>query len=154
MAEPKISRKQAWCKLAILIADGLPEPNSISFNNGDHTIFTIHVDTIEAHGAWVAALGCTSNAAHPQADGRVQHQAIGHRSWHGCNPWIYAYTAATEPESVDEDMTAVRAAADPTCVCCTNDCGDRRGHVLDERQFVTPQVCVCGDVWPCEKAAT
>jgi hypothetical protein len=38
------------------------------------------------------------------------------------------------------------------CVCCTNDCGDRRGHVLDERQFVTPEVCVCGDVWPCEEA--
>lgn len=40
-----------------------------------------------------------------------------------------------------------------TCACCTYDCGDRRGHVLDDRQFVTPQLCVCGGYWPCEEAS-
>lgn len=45
-----------------------------------------------------------------------------------------------------------KAAAEPAhCVCCTYDCGDRRGHVLDDRQFVTPELCVCGDFWPCER---
>ena len=44
--------------------------------------------------------------------------------------------------------------ADPQhCVCCTYDCGDRRGHVLDDRQYVTPERCVCGDYWPCERSS-
>jgi hypothetical protein len=152
MAEPQISRKQAWCKLAILIAEGLPDPNSISFNAGDSSIFTIHVDTIAAYRAWMNALGCTSDTAHPQADGRVQHQGIGHGTWHGCTAWIYAYLPASKPEPVDEDMTAVRAAADPTCVCCSpDDCGDRRGHVRNDRNGAYQ--CNCGRDWPCEKAA-
>lgn len=49
------------------------------------------------------------------------------------------------------DEMATEAAPPAHCVCCTYDCGDRRGHVLDDRQFVTPQRCVCGDYWPCER---
>jgi hypothetical protein len=150
MAEPQISRKQAWCKLAVLIAEGLPEPTSISFNENSVSVV---VDGIEAFNAWQSALNL-----------RIVHEPILSNAgdvwihdawnyWHGWHARAHTTMPAVDSEPVGLDMSAVKALAEPTCVCCTNDCGDRRGHVLDERQFVTPQVCVCGDVWPCEKAA-
>ncbi len=36
------------------------------------------------------------------------------------------------------------------CVCCTYDCGDRRGHVRSDRKFDV-DMCNCGRNWPCER---
>lgn len=53
-------------------------------------------------------------------------------------------SAALLDEMADEQQPAAN------CVCCTYDCGDRRGHVLntdrpDERS------CICGNYWPCDR---
>lgn len=37
------------------------------------------------------------------------------------------------------------------CVCCTFDCGDRRGHVLTRTH--NGGWCNCGEAWPCPQRA-
>lgn len=53
-----------------------------------------------------------------------------------------------------------KVAADARCVCCTYDCGDRRGHikvddVISTRAGGIPyERCNCGQAWPCPNAPT
>jgi hypothetical protein len=110
--KPEISRKQAWCKLAMLIAEGLPDPKSIDFNGADHSILTIHVDSMAAFTAWTTALRAELHGANPTSTGDIQHVAIAHRTWHACTVWIYAYLPPDVVEPVRDDMDSVRAIAD------------------------------------------
>jgi len=54
--------------------------------------------------------------------------------------------------ALQADQAEEKAAQEPTsCVCCSpGDCGDRRGHVRDDRNG--EHQCNCGRDWPCEKA--
>jgi hypothetical protein len=111
--KPEITRKQAWCKLAMLIAEGLPEPERIQFFrptqhwNGLDVVVT---DT-SALWRWAARLGVTLDEQ-PRWYLNVNswyHEAAG--MWHGYDLTVKTYDAATlgEPAS---DMKAVRALAE------------------------------------------
>jgi hypothetical protein len=149
--KPEISRKQAWCKLAVLIAEGLPAPQDISFNPLATTSITIRVDDLPAFESWVAALSLGrvhTPLLAAAADGSiVLHDAWDY--WHGWHTRVSCTMPALDTETVAEDMDAVRAIATEAdhCVCCTYDCGDRRGHGRNDRDG--GDSCNCGRDWPC-----
>lgn len=115
MGAPEISRRQAWMKLAVLIADGLPEPKEINFP-GRTQPDTIHMqfDTAEALSVWADELKVTKHTPHQDRDGDWIHTAstvMGER-WHGWYISLAAYVKGlAEPEPVAEDLTVVRALA-------------------------------------------
>jgi hypothetical protein len=151
--KPEISRKQAWCKLAILIAESLPEPESIKFHPSGDSIY-FQFTTAEALTAWAEHFGLKNYT--PLLSGETWIHTASSVSmpngWHGWYVSLTAYTPADpEPDPIDEDMSAVRAAAADSCVCCSpGDCGDRQGHVRNDRDG--SDLCNCGRDWPCEKA--
>lgn len=161
-----ISQQQAWCKLAIAIAEG-PEqhaPRAIDFYPADEEKYPglppaidITVDSASALWWWADRLGCTIDDPRPHGNTGRWHQvartAYQGPHWHGCQVTVKTYDASTLGEPVDS-MAAVRALAEQpdTCVCCSpGDCGDRDGHVRNDRDG--GDTCNCGRDWPCEKAA-
>lgn len=159
MPEPQISRKQAWCKLAILIAEGAPTPASVQFfpPSTNWNGLDIAVDDAGALWKWAALL----QAADLQEPRFYETLAAWHQAakgvWHGFDVTVKTYYASTLGEAAG--MDAVRAIAEPTCVCCNpGDCGDRRGHIevvgVENTEFGPENYdrCNCGRDWPCEKA--
>lgn len=148
MAE-KISRRQVWMKLAVLIADGLPEPRSIGFNHLSDGLMSVTLDSEAAFMAWVRALGAERDRDIDSHDGTEWlHEAAV--AWHGWRLRLGATSPRDpEPEEITEDLTKVRDLAAGTCVCCSpGDCGDRRGHVEVEGR--DGWRCNCGRAWPCD----
>jgi hypothetical protein len=111
---PEISRKQTWCKLAVLIAEGLPDPKEIDFHADGSSIY-IQLNTAEAVAAWAERLALRVNTP-ILADDTWIHGAssVANRDgWHGWYVSLTAYTPAdAEPEPVAEDMTAVASIAE------------------------------------------
>src|SRR5690348_5774346 len=109
MSTPEITRKQAWMKLAVLIADGLPDPKSIDFHpNGE--ILSIDLDTDTALAAWAETLDVRKSTPHRGSDGGWIHPA--HGQWLGFSLSLVAYMPGdTEPEEVTEDLAEVRRLA-------------------------------------------
>lgn len=158
--KPEISRKQAWCKLAILIAEGLPDPQEIGFNPLDNRLLTIDVNSVESIDVWQSALALAHRISPLLMNDRTGwiHEAYGH--WRGYDVRVACVVPSADVEPVDEDMSAVKALAEPTCVCCNpGDCGDRRGHIeivgVENTEFGPENYdrCNCGRDWPCEKAS-
>jgi len=110
--KPEISRKQAWCKLAVLIAEGLPAPMSIRFSAGDGSSITIDLDGREAFDAWVTglALGIVHPATLATGETEWIHGAWDY--WYGFHTHISCCTPAHTGSVVTEDMNAVRVAAE------------------------------------------
>jgi len=114
MSTPEISRKQAWMKLAVLIADGLPQPQSIGFNPRSEDLCSIFFDANEpAFTAWCQALGGKRSADSASNDGTEWLHTGYVWNWHG---WTLQLTAnspriETEPEEITEDLTEVRKLA-------------------------------------------
>jgi hypothetical protein len=111
--KPEITRKQAWCKLALLIAEGLPAPESIGFNPLAATSVTVRVDDLAAFESWVAALSLgsvhTPLLAPAYGGSIVLHDAWDY--WHGWHTRVSCTMPALDNEAVAEDMDAVRAIA-------------------------------------------
>jgi hypothetical protein len=96
----RVSRTQAWCKLAVLIADGAPSPCSVHFVD-DSGIISVAVDSMAAFHAWVGLLG---------AERRGNGYAYG--PWQGWSVQLDLFLPKTpEPELIAEDMASVRAVA-------------------------------------------
>lgn len=112
MSTPEISRKQAWMKLAVLIADGLPDPYSITVDDDiEHAGIWIRAHTEPDFDAWAEALGLIVEKAVQHGDQWI-HGAHTFR-WHGWYVSLKAYTPADPPaEEITEDLTEVRRLAD------------------------------------------
>lgn len=114
MTMPEISRKQAWCKLAILIAQGMPDPESIDFNvPSGNTIFSMNFDSVEDMHTWARMFDATLDVPtqHAGSD-KVQHHASVHRSWHGLSVSLWAYMMAGDETPAVDDLTTVTAVAE------------------------------------------
>lgn len=109
--KPEISRKQAWCKLAMLIAEGLPDPQDISFNPLAKTSLTIRVDDLPSFESWIAALNL--GIVHPQVlandETLVLHDAWDY--WHGWHTRVSCTMPALDTEPITGGMDGVRAIA-------------------------------------------
>lgn len=112
MAKPEISRKQAWCKLAVLIADGLPDPENIQFfAPGEHwNGLDVVVEDAAALWRWADALGLTLDDPRWYPTVGAWHQA-GRGTWHGYDLTVKTYDAATLGDS-SAGMSSVRALAE------------------------------------------
>lgn len=110
----KISRTQAWCRLAVLIAEGLPAPKGISFHPDIPTISVSFQDEDTLH-VWAERFELTLD---PRIydDGFIIIGGHGPReAWHGYTISANHYRRGERPaaaESVTEDMTAVREIAE------------------------------------------
>jgi hypothetical protein len=84
----KISRKQAWAKLAVLIATpNLPEPTSVSFLGG----IWIDLDSPRAYEQWVTVLGFGDKQQRPH-DTETKRLYRAWDMWHG---WHLSINAST-----------------------------------------------------------
>lgn len=102
-----ISRTQAWCRLAILIADGLPAPTQIAIDK--HGV-VVCLDSASAFELWSDHLGAERPAA-PRRDAK-RWSYTAYTEWCGLHLVVSAVVPApTEAEPVTEDMSAVRAIA-------------------------------------------
>lgn len=108
-----ISRTQAWCKLAVLIADGLPAPLIVSLHEDD-PILAMTVQTEADLTAWVAHFDHGLVSPRRVAANDLQWICSGYGSWHGWDVQVAAYppiVAEPEPEPITEDLTSVREIA-------------------------------------------
>lgn len=105
MSTPEITRKQAWMKLAVLIADGLPDPNQVRFHPAGE-ILSIELDTASALAAWARAIGATVDTPHTGSSERWIHPA--HGKWQGFSVALVAYAPVDDTEPITEDLTEVR----------------------------------------------
>jgi hypothetical protein len=107
----RISRTQAWCKLAVLIAEGLPAPRDIRIVAEGAMIADITVDSLSDLHAWAYALGALFDEPFVNG-GRVLHEATV-RSWHGYYLGLKFHdrSEAVKPESITEDLSQVREIA-------------------------------------------
>jgi hypothetical protein len=112
MTEPTISRKQAWCKLAVLIADGLPEPSAISFGGGDHNLVTVTLDFADDLFTWADRLGVTlSGPTYSAEPGKWLNNGYNW-AWHGHALSLWCSNASSMRQSAPvESMAAVRELA-------------------------------------------
>lgn len=104
-------------KLAVLIADGLPEPRSIGFNSQSNNLVSIDFDDNEpAFTAWCRAIGAQQNAAHPNSDGSKWLHTAYQWQWHGWTVQMVAASPRVEAEPpeppTDDDLTKVREIAE------------------------------------------
>lgn len=139
--KPEISRRQAWCKLAMLIAEGLPAPMAIRFSPSDGRSITIDLDGRPAFDAWVAALalGTVHPAILATAETEWIHGAWDY--WFGFHTHISACTPALYAEFGTEDMDAVRAIATEADHCACSEevadaaCPDHGVHAFLKQKF-------------------
>lgn len=110
MTTPEISRRTAWMKLAVLIADGLPEPQSISFDSqGPMVELATAADFVQ----WMRALDAvdTRHGA-PFVSSTGTHLYSATRSdWHGMTLGIGAHIKPAKPDADTEDLSKVRELA-------------------------------------------
>jgi hypothetical protein len=135
----KITRRQAWMKLAVLIADGLPDPEEIGFS--DRSI-TVDLDSHDAYEAWIVAFkleGRQQSAIDVDTAAGWKRLYRAWDNWHGWHLSVNAAipTAGPVSEETTEDLTAVRdLAADdhdgPVAGCECDDCEDER-EALQEK---------------------
>lgn len=109
-----ISRTQAWCKLAALIADGMPAPKGISFHPTISTITVSCQDEAAMH-AWAERFQMVLDLP-LYHDGFVTYGGYGPRdAWHGFTVSVSHYHLGeppAAPKPVTEDMTRVREVAE------------------------------------------
>ncbi len=101
-----ISRTQAWCKLAVLIADGMPAPTQIAVDK--HGV-VICLDTVAAIQAWAEKLSTRTPSAPHRGEKRWSYTASG--EWCGMDLVLSAHVPPPEPEPITEDMSKVREIA-------------------------------------------
>lgn len=102
-----VSRTVAWCKLAVLIADGAPAPVAVRFDEAGPVI---EVETAEEVSAWAQAAGIALRDPFTGSTGVVSHKAAG--SWQGMEVIVGAYVKPRPaPEPVIEDLSKVREIA-------------------------------------------
>lgn len=114
----KITRRQAWMKLAVLIADGLPDPKQIDFHADGEGIY-FQLSTHAALTAWAEHFAMREYAPNRTEDGTWIHSASSHSAhsaemsnWHGWHVSLTAYVRGDpEPEEATDDLTAVRELA-------------------------------------------
>ena len=109
----QISRTQAWCKLAVLIADGMPAPRAIDFHP-DGRILSVTVDSEVAFHAVAAALGSREDRRRVYETGDTA-LAIhnGADRWYGYSLNITAYIERGDAEPlITEDLSRVREVAE------------------------------------------
>lgn len=126
--DEKITRTQAWCKLAVLIADGLPAPVRVGFNSG--TDIQVRHEAIEAVEVWATA---TSIELRPpfSSEGETVYCARG--DWHGWSLFISASApAVSAPEEITEDLTKVREVADEPAVLTEERLADIEADTADQ----------------------
>jgi hypothetical protein len=108
-----ISRTQAWCKLAVLIAEGLPAPVAIRFQGGESggtPILSIQLESAEAFAKWCEALDTDSYVPRVHEDRWIYTSKSA--TWNGWSLSMAAYPPAErEPEPVTEDLRWVRHIA-------------------------------------------
>lgn len=105
-----ISRTQAWCKLAALIADGLPSPRQIAIDR--HGV-VICLDTLVGFEAWSEQLGARRPAVPRRGAESWSYNVT--TEWHGMLLVLAATVpvpAEVAPEAITEDMTRVREIAE------------------------------------------
>jgi hypothetical protein len=110
----QISRTQAWCKLAILIADGtMPAPRTIDFHP-DGRILSVTVDSEAAFHAAAAALGTREDRRRTYETGDTAMAILnGADRWNGYSLNLMAYIQRGDVEApVTEDMSQVREIAE------------------------------------------
>lgn len=92
-------------KLAVLIADGLPDPRDITFHDDQ---FNIRLDEKSDWDAWVIVLEAVGTGATPTKDGKRWLHTAYQWDWHG---WIVGLHS-TSTRAEDEDLTKVREIAE------------------------------------------
>ncbi len=110
-----IPRGRAWCQLAVLVADGLPAPTGVRFQNtrGDMPIMAMAVGTLDDFSAWAEHFGCRVDDRQKSDDGSYWIHT-GYGKWCG---WSVSLTAtppvdlAPSRELAGVDLTRVRAVA-------------------------------------------
>jgi hypothetical protein len=110
---PEISRRQAWFRLAVLIADGLPEPREISFHVDSSSIY-VQFDTAAALKAWARKLRMRVDTPFKAPHGDWIHSAstASAARWFGYYVSLSAYTKGdAEIEPPQDDLSAVRRLA-------------------------------------------
>lgn len=105
-----ISRTVAWCKLAVLIADGAPAPVAVRFDEAGPLV---EVESAEEVSAWAEAAGLDLREPYTGTSGITSHKASG--AWCGLDMFVSAYMKPRPaPEPVTEDLTRVREIAAAT----------------------------------------
>ncbi len=101
-----ISRTEAWCKLAVLIADGMPAPRQFALDRHGAVIV---LETADDFAAWVEKLGLAMPAKPFTGTAHRSYTASG--QWCGTSLVLSATLPLPSPEPVAEDMTKVREIA-------------------------------------------
>lgn len=102
-----ISRTQAWCKLAVLIAEKLPAPKEIRISG---RVVAITLDDLSDFDQWRANFDARLDEPFKSA-GSILHEAMG--DWAGfiLSLKVHVPYADAEPEPITEDMSKVREIA-------------------------------------------
>jgi hypothetical protein len=115
MTAPTISRRQAWCKLAVLIADGAPTPRDINFfQPGEYSgpMLDVIVEDASALWWWAEHFGATvEDPTVMKHNGGWMQKAVG--DWHGYYVTVKTYDASNLGERPG-GMDAVHALANQT----------------------------------------
>lgn len=104
-----ITRRKAWMKLAVMIADGLPDPREIGFHP-DVNLITIILDTPTALASWAAKFEATLDYPFEGNGGYMIHGA--RKQWFQFNVHLSATGPLDDVAEVDEDLTEVRRLAE------------------------------------------
>lgn len=105
-----ISRTTAWCKLAVLIADGLPAPKGVIFDADGPMV---EVESLDEFLRWAAAVADHRSEPHVGSSDLTIYRA-GNSDWYGMKLIVSAYIKSVpviEPEPVTEDLARVREIA-------------------------------------------
>lgn len=102
-----ISRTQAWCKLVVLIADGLPAPKEIRVSD---RVVSITLDDLAGFDRWMKHFNARLDQPFRGA-GRTLHEAL--TDWEGYLLSLKAHVpfAAPDTKPTTEDMARVREMA-------------------------------------------
>lgn len=102
-----VSRTVAWCRLAVLIADGAPAPLAVRFDEAGPVV---EVETAGEVSAWAQAAGLALREPYTGSTGITSHKAYG--AWQGLDVIVSAYVKPDAvPEPVTEDLSKVREIA-------------------------------------------
>lgn len=107
-----ITPEQAFCKLAVIVADGLTGLKSTNFHS-DSPILALITPTAAAFVAWRDALDLRDlETMTDSGDGGLIYGAYG--DWHGWRVQLSAHCPAGErqPAEVVDDLTHVRQVAE------------------------------------------
>lgn len=102
----RISREQAWCKLAVFIAEGGPAPEAITF---DESGPLIRLASSSDLSYWVGSLGAGRSSTSPSGEVGEIVQSAHLDDWHGMEVFLLCRSRVLP---LDVDMSAVRAVAE------------------------------------------